>query len=387
MDDAAAQSEKPRTVMISVGDPSGDVHAAKLIRAMRIKHHGLDFHGIGGVAMRHEGVRLIADSSQLSVVGITEALPKLRGLLNALKDAKNLLKRLRPDLLILIDFPDFNLHLAAGAKKIGVPVLYYITPQVWAWRAGRIKKIRQRIDHAAVILPFEETLFRAHNIPVTFVGHPLLDIEKTAEAVRQKQTPVSASPVVGLLPGSRDGEVTRHLPVMLEAARLIGRRMEHVKFIVSVASSVGKNFACAIIERFGHGINLETVTCPAEDVFGRCTMVIAASGTVTLEAAIHGVPMIIIYRVSPVSYLLGRALIRVPHISLANLIAGKQIVPELIQHEASPENIADVTCGMLADTDRLQRIRNELFQVTDALGGAGASKRTAAVAVDMLNSR
>lgn len=373
--------------MMIAGDPSGDVHAAKLIRAMREKCPELVFCGIGATAMKLEGAELFADASQLSVVGITEALPKLRLLYRALKDAKSVLKRLRPDLLVLIDFPDFNLHLASTANAIGVPVLYYITPQVWAWRSGRIKKIRNRVDHAAVILPFEEPLLRSNGIPVTFVGHPLLDHCWGPISERRDQEHFVDPPVVGLLPGSRDGEVKRHLPVLLEAAEIIAHRIKPVKFIVSVAASVKKGLAESITGQFRHRLNPEIADGPVQDVFSRCTMVIAASGTVTLEAAIYGIPMIIIYRVSSISYQLGRVLIRVPHISLANLIAGKPVVPELLQHEASPETIADVACHMLTHTDRLKQMSTELFQVRDALGGPGASQRAASVAVHMLKSK
>jgi lipid-A-disaccharide synthase len=297
--------------------------------------------------------------------------------------AKKNLKTLHPDLLILIDFPDFNLHVAATAKKLGIPVLYYISPQIWAWRPGRVKKIGELVNHVAVILPFEEDFYKKHEIPVTFVGHPLLD-NNLSQQDTALEKPAEDATVVGLLPGSRDREIERLLPLMLDAARILARRIPNVKFIISRAPAVKRNYMEGIIQKHGGSAGFEIMTGDVRKILERCELVIAASGTVTLEAAIYGTPMVIIYKISPASYWLGRAMVRVKHIGLVNLIAGKEIVPELLQNKASPRKIADKVYEMLSDASGLERLRNELLGINDALGGPGASERVADIAVSML---
>jgi len=206
---------KQKCIMIIAGEASGDLHGSNLVRALRKKKNPLFFCGIGGTAMKNAGVKILVDASEISVVGGTEILSKVPSILKGLSVAKNLLKYLRPDLLVLIDFPDFNIHIGGAAKKLGIPVLYYISPQIWAWRSGRVKKIKERVDHMAVILPFEENFYREHDVPVTYVGHPLLDTPLSA--MDKKPADTETEIVVGLLPGSRDAEVKRHLPVLMEA--------------------------------------------------------------------------------------------------------------------------------------------------------------------------
>jgi len=370
--------------MIIAGEASGDLHASRLVMAMRKRSPALFFFGIGGKFLREAGVRILVEASTLSVVGLTEAISKIPALAKGIAVVKRLLKSLRPDLLILIDFPDFNLHAAGIAKKIGIPVLYYISPQIWAWRSGRIHKIKKRVDHVAVILPFERDLYAVRDIPVTFVGHPLLDGGPFADRSKTVATAPDNS-AIGLLPGSREKEVVRHLPIMLSAARRLSRQMPELKFAVSLAPTVKRELLDSVIKTHGGDVRPEIITEGADQVFQRCGFVIAVSGTVSLEAAIAGTPMVIIYRVSPLSYWLGRALIHVRHIGLVNLIAGREIVPELIQGEASPENIAAKAAAMVSDAGELDRLRNELRSAVGTLGGPGASDRAAAVAMALLN--
>ena len=372
-----------KRVMIIAGEASGDLHGAKLVRAMRKKNNSLFFCGIGGQALKDAGVRIIVDASKLAVVGITEALFKMPNLLKGMAVAKKNLKTLHPDLLILIDFPDFNLNVAATAKKLGIPVLYYISPQIWAWRPGRVKKIGELVNHVAVILPFEEDFYRKHKIPATFVGHPLLD-NNLSQQDTALEKPAEDVTTVGLLPGSRDREIDRLLPLMLDAARILARQISNVKFIISQTPALKRNYMEGIIRKHGGTAGFEIITGDVRKVLERCELVIAASGTVTLEAAICGTPMVIIYKVSPASYWLARAMVRVKHIGLVNLIAGKEIVPELLQDKASPRKIADKVFEMLSDASGLERLRNELLGINDALGGPGASERVADIAVSML---
>ena len=371
-----------KSVMIIAGEASGDIHGSHLVMAMHKRNSALFFYGIGGRALRDAGVKIFVNAEELSVVGITEVFSKLIGIFKGISAAKRSLKEMRPDLLILIDFPDFNLHVAATAKKLKIPVLYYISPQVWAWRPGRVNKIGKLVDHMAVILPFEQQFYRKHNIPVTFVGHPLLDNKHATDSSINKMT--SDEAVIGLLPGSRDREIARHLPVMLEAAGLISRRDGKVKFIISLASSVEREHIEDIMKNYKVTIDFDIVADGVDKVFRQCKLVIAASGTVTLEAAISGTPMLIIYKVSAISYWLGKIMIKVNNIGLVNLIAGKEIVPELVQSKASPENIADTALNMLNDASGLERLRSELLGVRESLGGPGASERVAEIALSML---
>lgn len=369
--------------MIIAGEASGDMHGAKLAQA--IKNHASDsfLFGIGGNAMQMEGVRLIVNARTLSVVGITEVFAKLLTIYRALATVKKALCSLKPDLLILIDFPDFNFHVAAFAKKLRIPILYYISPQIWAWRQNRVKKIKRLVDHMAVILPFEARFYHEHNVPVTFVGHPLLD--RILPKLRPRaSTTQSKEPVIGLLPGSREKEVSTLLPVMLEAAKLIKRRLPAARFVVSCSESIQDDLVMDIVSQNASTLEIEIIKGPVSEVFGRSRMLVAASGTVTLEAALYGIPMVIVYKVSPLSYWLGKRLIKVKHIGIVNLIVQKELLPELIQDNASPQTIADTVIAMISDQERLRQIEQELSSVRDLLGGAGASDRVARIALDLI---
>ena len=370
-------------VAVIAGEASGDQHGAKLIKAMQKKNPALFFCGIGGPALRQAGVRILVDASELTVVGITEVFSKLPGILKGMGTIKKLLKSLKPELLILIDFPDFNLHIAATAKKIGIPVLYYISPQIWAWRRGRVKRIGRLVDHMAVILPFEQQFYTTNHVPVTFVGHPLLDTPlPTADQIFT--TGVEGQVTIGLVPGSRDNEITRHLPVMLNTADILKDRLKQAIFIISHAASVERKQIEMIVAQHPCRMNVEIISDGVEAVFERSDVIVAASGTVTLQAAIHGVPMVIIYKVSPISFMLGRAMIRVPNIGLVNLVAGRQLVPEFVQNAANAENISSAVEEMLTDRIKLNHLKKQLFALRDVMGGAGASDRVAELALGML---
>ncbi|MBW1954811.1 MAG: lipid-A-disaccharide synthase [Deltaproteobacteria bacterium] len=368
-----------RCVVIVVGESSGDLHAANLVRSMKKKDPTLFFCGIGGQAMQEAGVRILMDAGAVTAVGVTESLAKLPVILKAMALVKRLLKTLKPELVILVDFPDFNLRVAPTAKKLGIPVLYYISPQLWAWRPGRAARLKHLVDHMAVILPFEADFYKEYDIPVTFVGHPLLD-GKVDLMKRPGMGKDAREGVVGLLPGSREREVERHLPLMLEAARILKAGHPDLKFVVSVANTVKHATVEAILMRFGSDIPAEISGARGQDLFRQVSLVMAKSGTVTLEAALFGVPCVILYRVSPVSYWVGKTLIKVPYIGLANLIAQKEVQPELIQNEATPQALARACHRLLTDKDRMDQVHKEYDRVRSLLGGKGASDQTAKIA-------
>lgn len=371
-------------IFLIAGEASGDLHGANLVKALRKLSPHIVFSGIGGKAMQDAGVEILVDAATLSVVGITEVFSKLPGILSGMAAARSYLKNTRPDLLILIDFPDFNLRMAAIAKKLRIPVLFYISPQIWAWRSGRVTKIGRLVDHIAVILPFEASFYRKHHIPVTFVGHPLLD-EFRGPLPSPGPPLQGCPPVIGLLPGSRESEIVRHLPVMLQAAGILSRRMD-IRFVVSMAPGAPHDIIKALCLPFLNELSLEIDSDGARSVFAKTHLVVAASGTVTLEAAIAGTPVIIIYKVSPLSYRLGKALIKVNNIGLVNLIAEREIVPELIQDQASPELIAETVLKLVSNPSALDAIRLAFENVRYRLGGPGASSRVADIALNMLKN-
>lgn len=376
---------EPKTIVMVAGEVSGDMHAANVIRALKSQDKTLFICGVGSRAMRAAGAKILIEADDLAVVGITEAIAKAPGLLKARTQLKQLLAGLKPSLLILIDFPDFNLHIAKIAKKLGIPILYYISPQIWAWRAGRAKKIKATVDHMAVILPFEKSFYQKYDIPATFVGHPLMDRLPTRTRVMDHKPLVPDRPVVGLLPGSRDREVSTLLPTMLQAGKLLQKELRNVQFSVSCAPSIDRAHIANLIAK--HPLdNIEISNEPVSDLFAKCHLTIVASGTVTLEAALCATPMIITYAISPISYWLGRLLIKVEHIGLVNLIAEKRIVPELVQKEATPEKIFQQAHRILTDQQQYQQTYDDLLRVRDRLGQPGAAQKVAQIAMNLMTS-
>ena len=381
----ASRPPDSKKIMIVAGEQSGDLHGSNLVKAMRRIDPTLLFYGIGGQKMKEAGVELMADAADMAVVGLTEVVGKLGMILGVMRRMKMALKKCKPALLILIDYPDFNLLLGKAAKNNGVKVFYYISPQIWAWRQGRIHKIREVVDKMAVILPFEEQVYRQVNMDVTFVGHPLLDVVKTKyarkEALKRFDLQEGVA-TVGLLPGSREGEVAKLLPVMLKAAAILMQNRPPVQFILPLADALDRGYVEKMIRQ--EAVPVRVVPQEIYDVIGISDIVVVASGTATLETALLGTPMVIVYKVSPLSYYIGTKVIDVTHIGLANLIAGKTIVPELIQDDANPDRIAAEVIGILADEPRMRDIKKELNQIREKLGSPGASEKAARLACEML---
>lgn len=379
------EEQLPKSVVMVAGEASGDLHGANVVDSLHRHNKAISVYGAGGTAMKRAGAKIIVDADELSVMGFTAVFAKAPQILKSLFRLKRLISNIKPDLLILIDFPDFNLHLAGYAKQRGIPVLYYISPTVWAWRSKRIHKIKKRVDHMAVILPFEKALYDKHNVPATYVGHPLLDGVVKQTTICQPDLRAN-SRCIALLPGSREQEVRRLLPEMLKAARILQNINKNTRFILSCAPSIDDSIIHHRIDANAPK-NLKIVREPVSKIFAKSNLAIVASGTASLEAAIYGVPTIIIYQVSAFSYWMARKLVEVPHIGLANLIAGERIFPELVQEEATAEKVAHTAHGLLTDPAEYGKMLNGIERVQKQLGKAGASDRVADIACRLMGGR
>ena len=373
-----------RNILVVAGEASGDLHAASLVEALRRLDPAIRFYGVGGEKLRAAGVALLAESSDMAVVGLTEVFFKLPLIMKVMKKLKRSFRAGEPDAAILVDYPDFNLRLARAAHKRGIKVFYYISPQVWAWRRGRIGKIKRFVDKMAVILPFECSLYCEAGVDADFVGHPLLDAipaHFSQEEARKKLGMKEGVRIVGILPGSRPSEAMRLLPVCLKAAEKMNRHAD-LQFVLPLASTLSQNFVEEIIRRYE--VDIAVIPHAVYDVLAASDLAIIASGTATLEAALMKTPMIIIYRVSWLSYFLGRMFICVKNIGLVNIIAGKSIVPELIQSEANPDSIAALAEDLLNNRDKREAMQADLSKIRDKLGTPGAAERAALIVYNML---
>ena len=375
-----------KKVMIVTGEASGDMHGANLIKAMQSLLPDISISGMGGEALLSTGMTPLYDAAKLSVVGLSEVFSHLSDIRAAQLILSQHMKKEKPGLLILIDLPDFNLMLAKKAKKLGIPVFYYISPQVWAWRSGRVKKIKELVERMAVILPFEKEFYRKMGMDVDFVGHPLLDEVKSIvprkDLLKKLAIEDSGQKIIGLLPGSRKKELQTMLPIFIQAAKLIENHLGETTFLLPIAPTLtDADLAACRIE--DSGLNLIISRENRYDLMAACDVVLAASGTVTLELGILNVPMVVSYRVSPLSYFLGRRFINVDYASLINLIAEKEIVSELLQEDATPENISRAIITLLENKERYLKTKKELELVINKLGKPGASKRAAELAISV----
>ncbi len=379
-------------IMIVAGEASGDLHGSRLITAMRSRCPDLRVSGVGGVELAAAGVEILFPSAKIAVVGFFEVISHLADIITAQKLLRQRLTERRPQLLILIDFPDFNLLLAGQAKKLGIPIFYYISPQVWAWRAGRVKTIGRLADRIGVILPFEEDFYRSRGVTAHYVGHPLLDSVR-AELSRNafcKMFDIDASRrLIGILPGSRSKEIRQLLPVFLEAAAAYQRRVDtRPVFLIPQASTVTEGeLAENGVDRYRSLLDIRIIASRRYDLMAACDAVLAASGTVTLEVLLLDTPLVVAYKLSPRTYQLGRLLVKVPYFALVNLIAGEEIVPELLQGEARADRISEELFQLVHDPLRRARMKQDFTRVRALLGTTGASDRAADLAVSLLGAR
>ena len=368
-------------IMISCGEASGDLYAGALAAELQSQAPGAELFGLGGDRLHAAGATLVGDFKGLTVTGLTEAvrvLPRSYGMYRRLVASA---RARRPDVCVVIDFPDFNFRLMAAMRRLGVPVVYYISPQLWAWRPGRIQTMRRFVDKVLVIFPFEAPLYEQAGIPVQHVGHPLVDLAQAAQTRGAFLTELGLAPeapTVALLPGSRPNEVRRIVPGLASAVPLIRSRVSGVQFLVAGASSLSQDEFAPLA---AHGAVL--VHNRADDVLGASDVVVTASGTATVQAALHERPMVVVYRVSPVTYQLGRFFLKVDTFAMPNLVAGHRIVPELIQDDFTPGRVAEEAVGLLTDPARREQTSEALRRVRAQLGAPGASARAAAAVLEV----
>jgi lipid-A-disaccharide synthase len=363
--------------MISCGEASGDLYAEALAHEIRRRMPSTDIFGFGGDRLQRAGAHLIGNFNGISVTGLTEALRVLPRSYAMLRRLVSAARERRPDVFVAIDFPDFNFRLMAALRQLGIPIVYYISPQLWAWRPGRMKTMKQHVDRVLVIFPFEEELYRQNGVDVQFVGHPLVDL---ARATQSRQEFLSAhaldanAPTVALLPGSRPNEVHRILPDIAAAVPLIAERVPRVQFLVAAAPTLEAGVFKPLDDVRPRPV---VVSGRADDVLASCDVVVTASGTATVQAALHEKPMVVVYRLSQLTYRLGKPFVKVDTYAMANLVAGRRLVPELIQRDFTPARVMEETVSFLTDRTRYEATRQGLREVRARLGAPGASARAA----------
>jgi len=363
-------------LLVSCGEPSGDLYAAELVRQLRRSLPQLDVFGLGGERLREQRAALRADVRELAVVGLLEVVTHLRRLSGVFTDLLAEVDRHPPQAALLVDYAGFNLRLAAALRRRGIPVVYYVSPQVWAWRRRRLRDIRRTVSRMLVIFPFEEALYREAGVPVRFVGHPLVDLvapapDRATFLMQHGLDP--ARPVLAVLPGSRPKEIEHNLPPLVEALRLIHDARPDVQFVLAVAPSIDPVPLRASLA----DLPVALLSGATHAILGACTAAVVASGTATVEAALLDAPMVVVYRLSPLTYHLGRRFVNVPHYAMVNLIAGRRLVAELIQSDFTGGRVAREALGLLEDEPGRRRMKEGLAEVRQRLGAPGGSARAA----------
>lgn len=371
-------------MMIVAGEASGDLHGSNLLRAAAEAYPQISFSGVGGRRMKEAGCRILFPSDDLSVMGVQEVFVALPRILKRFRELKKRLIATRPDLLVLIDFPDFNLRLARIAKRHGIKVLYYISPKVWAWRSGRAKTIAERVDRLALIFPFEPAIYEKLGVRADYVGNPLLDEYAQCRPqgdLRERLGLDGADAVVGIFPGSRNSELQYILPCLIDSARLIHKEKPKTRFLVPIAPTLSRE---QIEREFAvTGLPVHCVEGNIYEVASACDAVLSVSGTVTLQLTLTQTPMAIVYKVAPLSYAIGKRLIRVEHVGLTNIVAGRGIVREFIQDDARPSAMCREILKILEDDRYRRRMIAALEAVTLRLGEPGCSERVARMVAQM----
>ncbi len=373
------------TILFSAGESSGDQHAANMFLELKKLQPDIKGIGMGGAKMAQAGINIRYDSAHISVIGVVEVIKHYGEIRRALKLMQHIVSTERPDLLVCVDYKEFNLKLARFAKQQGIKVLFYVSPQVWAWRSGRVKTYGKAIDMMAVIFPFETAYYDAERVPVRYVGHPSVDKVHPQKSRAEDMAQFGLDekkPVVGLLPGSRANEIKRMLPVMLAAAEKLQAALPDIQFMLPQADSISDELLEGYMRQ--SPVKITVIKNQPYDVIQCCDVVMTTSGTATLEIALLTVPMVITYKLASLTYWLGRWLVKTPFIGLPNIVLGKRIVKELIQHEATADNLAAEVKRILTDKTYADDMRANLIQVRQQLGQGGGSKNMAELALEML---
>jgi lipid-A-disaccharide synthase len=376
--------------MVSCGEASGDLYAAALTTELRSIDPAIDVVGLGGPRLRAAGADLVGDYEGMAVTGLTEAVPVLRRAWQLRRTLCDAARARRPDVFVAIDAPDFHFSLLRPMHALGVPIVYYISPQLWAWRPRRLETIRRYVDRMLVIFPFETAIYEEAGVPVEFVGHPLVELARTARPRADVLAGVGfdpARPVLALLPGSRPSELRHLLPGLVAAAREIPARVPGMQILVARAPGLDESLFAPLADLRASGIPVAVLDQAADDVLSASDVVVTASGTATVQAALHGRPMVVVYRLSPLSYAMGRLFVRVRTYGMVNLVAGRRIVPELIQGAFTPARVAEETISLLTDRDRAETMRRDLAEVRTKLGAPGASRRAAEAIVQVMKRK
>ncbi len=374
-------------IMVSVTEVSGDLHAANLVQAIKKIDPGIEFVGIGGEKMEQAGVEIRAKTVHMGTVGIIEGVKYYFSFLKIESKIKRILKEEHPDLVILVDSRDFNLRLARLARKLNIPTVYYIAPPLWAWNDWQTKRAARNITKIIAIFSLEAEVYRKAGANVSLVGYPLVDLVEPSmskEETLQKFGLDAARPIIGLFPGSRGHEITRLLPLMLKAASKLDKNLKDIQFLLAEASPVFHNEIARIVTR--SKISIKTVSGNPYNLMNISDLLIITSGTATLEASLLGTPMIIVYKTSLSTWLIGQILIKLPYIGLPNIIAAKRIVPELVGFRLTVSHLANTALELLRDEEKLEQMRIELRKVAQKLGKPGAADRAARVVVEMVNN-
>lgn len=375
---------RPGVFMVA-GEASGDLHAANLALELKKRAPGLELTGFGGSRMAAAGVTVLQDLVSHAVIGVAEALRKLGDFYRLLQQAGHIMQKQRPAAVVLIDFPDMNFRIAARARRLGIPVVYYISPQIWAWRPGRIKTLKRLVERMIVIFPFEEQLYRQAGIPVAFVGHPLLDLarpETEVPAVRRHLLGNAPGPLVSLLPGSRAQEIESLLPAMCQAGNLLRREFPGARFFVVLAKTVSGRRVEQILA--SQGLQAEIVQEHPYACRAAADLALVASGTATLETAILGVPMVIAYRMHWLSHVLARLFVKLPYFGLANVVAGRKAAPEFLQGAVTGQALAQAGRTLLADPEAAAAQKQAWQEVREKLGRPGAAGRAAEQVLEVI---
>ena len=374
-----------KLIYVIAGEASGDAHAARMLMELKTLAPHYKIKGIGGDNMRAAGAETFVDFSELAVMGLIEVFKRYHSLKKIFNRTVALLKEEQPDLLILVDYPGFNLKLAKQAKALGIKVLYYISPKVWAWRAGRVNTIKQYVDHMAVLFPFEVPIYQDAGVPVTCVGHPLVDAVKKELTTDQAKAKLDVHPeqkVLGLFPGSRRSEVEVLLPIMVEAAERISQKIDDLKVVVPLATGLEKTLVVSILAN--SALSIKLIDDDFYQLTSACDGVVAASGTVTLEIALLGVPHLISYRVSPLSYAILSRFVKIPYVGLCNIVTDENVVLELLQNEVTAERFEKELMTLLTDNNSKQSAEQIRQQVLSALGPTGGAYNMAELVVSLL---